>query len=81
MPANTDPVPELWTLSIDQTVCIGSGRCVGLAPDLFELGQNYRSHPRVETVVAGGLAMDAAMSCPVEAITLTDAEGKEVPLD
>ena len=62
-------------VSVDQDICAGYGTCVEVAPDLFELDDwGYA------TVADGGevpddqqeLARDAAMQCPMNAITLNE---------
>jgi ferredoxin len=58
-----------WLVTIDESVCIASGACIGIAPDLF-VSMSGR------TVVGGNLSrpdarvLDAAAICPVEAITI-----------
>ncbi len=67
------------TVRIDREICIGSGNCVKVAPELFELDE--------ETIVAfvPGAAdiprekvLDACEVCPVQALIVTDAEGREL---
>ncbi len=67
-----------WSIEIDTNTCIGSGMCAGVAPDHFELVEGYSktlqdpSEPSEEVV-------DAAESCPVEAILVKEvATGKVV---
>ncbi len=51
--------------------CIGCGACVGIAPEVFELGDDG-----LAVVIAGDLgdneesAKEAATACPVEAIVV-----------
>lgn len=61
-----------WRLHVDPDTCIGSGICAGVAPDHFTLVGG------VSTAVPGpvppaDVVVDAAESCPVEAITVRDA--------
>lgn len=53
--------------------CIGSEGCVALAPRHFALGDDHRSHPLAEEVDADQAVLDAAASCPMEAIRIVDA--------
>lgn len=60
--------------SVDEQECIGSGMCVGIAPEIFELTSEGHA-----TVVAAAVGSDeeeamrnAAACCPVEAITIED---------
>ncbi len=52
--------------------CIASGVCLSLAADRFALGEDGRSHPVAELVAPEDAVLDAAASCPMEAITLHD---------
>lgn len=63
-----------WSLAVAQEQCVGSGMCVGVAPDLFTLVDG-RSHPITGLVPAGAgqAALSAAECCPMEAITVADA--------
>lgn len=71
-----------WRVTVDPGLCIGSGMCVGTAPEAFRFDENQRSTPVSPLVDPDDAVRDAAVSCPVEAITLTDtATGQPVPLD
>ena len=58
----------MWKLSVSPA-CIGSGVCAGTAPRHFEIGPDGHSAVEPDDAVLG-----AAASCPMEAITVTDAE-------
>jgi ferredoxin len=60
-----------WHLEVDGTKCILSGMCVGIAPDHFVLGRE-QSEPRAPDVEPDDGLLDAAATCPVEAITVTE---------
>ncbi|MEV4329160.1 ferredoxin [Streptomyces sp. NPDC049597] len=62
---------DRWRVEVDRGVCIGSGMCVGHAPDGFRLDTARQSHPRAETADASEEVLAAAENCPVEAITIT----------
>ncbi|WP_436778358.1 ferredoxin [Yinghuangia sp. YIM S09857] len=64
---------NLWRVEVDRHTCIGSGLCVGSAPDDFHLGLGRQSQPRLEVVEASDAILEAAENCPVEAILLADA--------
>ncbi|MEU5832881.1 ferredoxin [Streptomyces diacarni] len=66
-----------WRVEIDRDVCIGSGMCAGMAPDVFEL-ENERSRAVAEEIDPQEAALDAADSCPALAITLLDEDGEVV---
>lgn len=52
--------------------CIGCGMCAGMAPDVFEVGDDGQAHAIVDEVPADseGSAREAAESCPVSAIAI-----------
>lgn len=61
-----------YRIKIDRSLCSGYGECVGIAPEVFQLGKN-----RVSLVVDpegtdDEMILDAARACPVDAITLID---------
>lgn len=60
---------------VDPDKCCGYGECVVIAPDLFQIGNDNRSHPlRAGELAAeeAGLAREASYSCPVEAIEIVE---------
>jgi len=71
-----------WIISVDKAACIGSAVCVGTAPGRFALDERQRSGPVSAEIAPDEAVRDAAASCPVEAISLRDAEtGEPVDLD
>ncbi|MET9800262.1 ferredoxin [Streptomyces sp. NPDC006368] len=60
-----------WTTRIDQELCMGSGICAALAPDLFRLDGD-RAEPVRQEIPADERAVDAADSCPALAIVVRD---------
>jgi ferredoxin len=60
-----------WRLRVDPTRCIGSGICAGAAPAHFVLVDGL-SQPLVEEVAPAQAVLDAADSCPVEAVVVTE---------
>ncbi|GLY26271.1 ferredoxin [Micromonospora echinospora] len=61
-----------WRVSVDPTRCIGSGICTGAAPEHFVLVDGL-SCPRKELIEPADPVIDAAESCPMEAIRVSDA--------
>jgi ferredoxin len=67
------------TVRIDREMCIGSGNCVKVAPDLFDLDDEsvcifvspLGNIPRAKVI-------DACEVCPVQALLVTDASGKQL---
>jgi ferredoxin len=71
-----------WRVTVDSGLCIGSGMCLGTAPDRFRFDDRQRSSPVAALIEPDDAVLDAAVNCPVEAISLTDADtGEPVPLD
>lgn len=71
-----------WLLEIDSGVCIGSGMCAGIAPEHFELEDGYGCPSKAQVEPADAV-VDAAESCPVEAVSVRDSESGELvaPVD
>lgn len=65
------------SVSIDPELCIGSGDCVRLVPDAFDLREDLGvSVPRPAAGEAGGeLLVRAAVGCPTQAIRVVAADG------
>ncbi len=59
-----------YCITIDAGECIGYGRCVDLAPELFQLDGNTAHVVTVET--DDPAALDAAAECPMSAIVVTE---------
>jgi ferredoxin len=70
--AGGDAGRPAWRVRVSDA-CIGSGSCVGIAPDRFVPGPDGRSRPAADRAEPDDSVLDAAASCPVEAITIEDA--------
>ncbi|MEU8032472.1 ferredoxin [Streptomyces sp. NPDC049099] len=66
-----------WQLHIASDRCIGSGMCAGAAPDLFALDDDH-ARPVRERIAEDDRALEAADICPMLAITVRDADGREI---
>ncbi|MFC5749253.1 ferredoxin [Actinomadura rugatobispora] len=64
---------DRWTVAFDRHICVGTGLCAATAPDALDLDENGKGCATAETLPASEAVRDAAESCPVEAITITDA--------
>lgn len=62
-----------WLVEVDGRTCIGSGVCAGTAPEHFSVVDGVSTPKRREADPAE-ILLDAAESCPVEAITVRDRE-------
>ncbi|CAL9317437.1 MULTISPECIES: ferredoxin [unclassified Streptomyces] len=67
-----------WTVEVDPGLCMGSGMCAALAPDLFRLEGAY-AEPVRGRIGEDERALDAADSCPALAITVRDGTGTVGP--
>ncbi|MFG3555275.1 ferredoxin [Micromonospora sp. NPDC047557] len=61
-----------WRIGVDARRCIGTSICAGTAPEHFHLVGGL-SEPLADVVEPADVVLDAADSCPVEAITVRDA--------
>ncbi|MEU3194615.1 ferredoxin [Streptomyces sp. NPDC006992] len=68
-----EPAAPRWRLAVDAEQCIGSAACAG-ACARFRMTADGRAEPVAEVVDAEEAVRDAAECCPVEAITVTDAD-------
>lgn len=66
-----------WRVEVDATTCLGSGMCAALAPEFFVLGDTVATPVRAE-VEPSDVLLDAADSCPAQAIRVLDPAGVEV---
>ena len=67
---------QQWRISVDSGTCIGSAVCVGTAPHRFVLN-GATSAPIDAEIDPDDAVIDAAESCPMEAIRVVEiASGK-----
>jgi ferredoxin len=64
---------------IDRTLCVAFETCIDIAPDVFRLGDDgvvtfVEPTPEIERA----RLTEACKSCPVDALTLFDADGGQV---
>jgi ferredoxin len=70
-----------WKVEADQDLCIGSGDCVGWAPEVFEL----LADDATVRILSGATNVDlesvkdAALSCPTGAIRIVFRDGVSFP--
>ena len=61
-------------VQVDRDLCVGSGACEALAPDVFEVDDDgvlvvHREEPADEELSD---VRDAVQACPIRALTLVD---------
>ena len=67
-----------YTIRIDRTLCIGSGNCVNLAPEIFEIDEENLVTFQDETPDIDQMRLtDACMVCPVDALTV-EQDGEQI---
>jgi len=66
---------------ISRAACIGNGRCVDVAPQLFALDHFNKAIIINAEVTDEDTIMDAAQACPVQAVIVeNDSGGRIYPL-
>lgn len=65
--------PKNVRISVDTSVCVGSGACAMIDPDHFRLEGGKAKVTRAETALTDELE-DALLDCPVQAISREDVE-------
>ncbi|MFY1631853.1 ferredoxin [Solwaraspora sp. WMMB335] len=65
---------QIWSVSVDEQQCVGSGLCAGIAPHRFTLVDGL-ARPTTRSIRADETVIDAAESCPMEAIVVHDGNG------
>ncbi|PSL56665.1 ferredoxin [Saccharothrix carnea] len=63
-----------WTIEVDRAACLGTGMCTSIAPGHFRL-DGSTSTPVKSEVEPDDAVVDAAESCPMEAILVRSADG------
>ena len=61
-----------YRIKIDRSLCTGYGECVGIAPEVFQLGDDNVSVVLDPEGSDDEAVLDAARACPVDAIQLMD---------
>lgn len=82
MEQTTDNSPrKVAKVTVDKKACIGAATCVVLAPNAFELdSENIASLKTTALLHTDQELIDAAASCPTQAIKLFDANGAEIKI-
>jgi ferredoxin len=63
---------------VDRDLCIGAGNCVAAAPTVFKLDKDNKAVVLKPVSVDEDTLMDAAESCPVDAIIVEDDNGNQL---
>ncbi len=65
---------KVW---VDKKLCIGSGACVEVAPEVFELDERQKAFVKDPNGADNDTIIEAARSCPTDAIFVVDEETGE----
>jgi len=63
---------------VDRDLCIGVGNCVALVPTVFTLDEDNKAVVLDPTSVDDDALLEAAESCPENAIIVEDDEGHQL---
>ena len=63
---------------VDRDLCIGVGNCVAYAPTVFKLDDENKAVVLDPSSVDDDTLLEAAESCPENAIIVEDAEGNQL---
>lgn len=63
---------------VDRTLCIGSASCVVIAPKVFELDEEGKAIVLTVDGANDETILEAARSCPVNAIIVKDKDGNQL---
>lgn len=67
------------TVRIDRTLCIGSGNCTNLAPEVFVIRQdNIVDFQEDAPDIEEGRLEESVSICPVDALILEDEDGEQI---
>jgi ferredoxin len=70
--------PMTYRLKIDRTLCSGYAECIGIAPEVFALGEDNICVIVDPEAGDDESVLDAARACPVDAITVVDEYEEQV---
>ena len=67
------------TVRIDRTLCIGSGNCTNIAPEIYVIREDNIVDFQDETPdIEQGRLEEAAALCPVDALIVEDEDGNQI---
>lgn len=65
-------------VAIDRTLCVGFGDCITESPGAFRLDEEGVAVFDAPASVSADALLRACRACPVDAITVHDAEGRRL---
>ena len=71
-------VVDGFTFRVDRTLCVGFEDCVEEAPEAFELDEEGVAVFTTPETVERERLLAACRACPVDALVVLDAEGRQI---
>ncbi len=65
-------------VKVERDLCIGVGNCVAFAPTVFKLDEETKAVILDPSSVDDDTLLEAAESCPAQAIIIEDDEGHQL---
>ena len=65
-------------VTVDRVLCLGVGNCVALVPLVFKLDEEQKAVVLDPSLVDEDTLLEAAESCPENAIIIEDDEGNQL---
>lgn len=78
MEQTENDTPKIASVEVIREKCIGAASCVALAPETFEMDPEAKAIVKDQHGNSDADILAAAQSCPVNAIILKDAAGKQI---
>ena len=70
---------KIGKIVVDRDTCIGSANCVAVLPEVMDLDDEGKATVKLGVSLDDVVrVLDAAKSCPVQAIAVYDEAGKQV---
>ncbi len=69
---------KISKIVVDRDACIGAAPCITVAPGVFQLDEENKAYVVDMNAADDDTILLAAQSCPVQAISVFDEEGKQI---
>jgi ferredoxin len=69
---------KISKIIVDRDQCIGAAPCITVAPGVFRLDEENKAYVVDMNAADDDTILLAAQSCPVQAISLFDEEGRQI---
>ncbi|TAK33157.1 MAG: ferredoxin [Chloroflexota bacterium] len=63
---------------VDRELCLSAGNCIAIAPTVFEFDEERKAVVLDPTSVDDDTLLEAAESCPFDAIIVEDEQGRQI---